>query len=80
MYKINDLLDLSHTIAARLFDGLEYPWEALPAIKGFILALGPTLPEDEFDRRGFLTFWREWRRRRGGSALRQECAQEKSNG
>ena len=49
MYKINDLLDLSHTIAARLFDGLEYPWEALPSIKGFILALGPTLPEDEFD-------------------------------
>ena len=49
MYKINDLLDLRHTIAARLFDGLEYPWEALPAIKGFILALGPTLPEDEFD-------------------------------
>lgn len=49
MYKINDLLDLSHTIAARLFDGLEYPWEALPSIKDFILALGPTLPEDEFD-------------------------------
>ena len=49
MYKINDLLDLRHTIAARLFDGLEYPWEALPAIKGFILALGPTLPEAEFD-------------------------------
>ncbi|MGI5883509.1 MAG: hypothetical protein ACOX83_00925 [Candidatus Spyradocola sp.] len=23
------------------------------------------LPEDEFDRRGYETFWKEWRRRRG---------------
>ena len=49
MYKINDLLDLSHTIAAPLFEGHEYPWEVLPEIKGFILALGTTLPEAEFD-------------------------------
>ena len=49
MYGIHDLLDLSHTIAAPLFEGHEYPWEVLPEIKGFILALGPTLPEAEFD-------------------------------
>ncbi len=49
MLKINDLLDLTHTVAAPLFEGLEYPWEALAGIKDFILALGPTLPEEEFD-------------------------------
>ena len=49
MYGIHDLLDLSHTIAAPLFEGHEYPWEVLPEIKGLILALGPTLPEAEFD-------------------------------
>ena len=49
MYKISDLLDLEHTIAAELFEGKEYPWEVLPEIKGFILKLGATLPESEFD-------------------------------
>ncbi len=49
MYKISELLDLSHTIAAPLFAGREYPWEVLDDIKGFILKLGPSLPPDEFD-------------------------------
>ena len=49
MYKIEDLLDLEHTIAAKLFEGKEYAWEVLPNIKAFILELGPTLPESEFD-------------------------------
>ena len=52
MIKISDLLDLSHTIAAELFEGKEYPWEVLDDIKAFILKLGPTLPEDEYERRG----------------------------
>ena len=52
MIRIADLLDLSHTIAAELFAGKEYPWEVLDDIKAFILKLGPTLPEDEFERRG----------------------------
>lgn len=47
--KISDLYDLSHTIAAPLLERFEYPWEALAGIKEFILELGPTLPEDEFD-------------------------------
>ena len=47
--KISDLYDLSHTIAAPLLERFEYPWEALPYIKEFILELGATLPEDEFD-------------------------------
>ena len=49
MYRIADLLDLEHTIAAELFRDKTYPWEALPEIKAFILKLGATLPEDEFD-------------------------------
>ena len=49
MYTITDLLDLSYTIAAGLFEGRTYPWEVLGGIKDFILALGPTLPEEEYD-------------------------------
>ena len=49
MIKTTDLLDLNHTIAAKLFEGKEYPWQALSEIKDFILALGPTLPAEEFD-------------------------------
>ena len=49
MLKIKELLDLSKTIAAPLFEGKTYPWEVLPDIKEFILTLGKTLPEDEFD-------------------------------
>ena len=47
--KISDLYDLSNTIAAPLLERFEYPWEALAHVKDFILELGPTLPEDEFD-------------------------------
>ena len=49
MYKTTDLLDLNHTIAQKLFEGKEYPWEALGEIKDFILELGKSLPADEFD-------------------------------
>ena len=49
MYKIKDLLDLTHTLAKPLFDGLTYPWEALPLISNFIKELGPTLPADLYD-------------------------------
>lgn len=52
MYTINDLLDLSKTIAAPLFEGKTYPWEVLDDIKSFILELGNTLPEDEYEKRG----------------------------
>ncbi len=50
--KINELYDLNQTIAADIFAGLEYPWEALPKIKEFILELGSKLPEDEYEKRG----------------------------
>ena len=49
---IGALLDLSKTYAAKLFDGLTYPWEALPKISEFIKSVGPTLSKDEFDQIG----------------------------
>ena len=49
MYKIKDLYDLNETIAAKLFDGVEYPWEVLANIGDFIIELGKTLPKDKFD-------------------------------
>ncbi|MBQ0098071.1 MAG: UDP-N-acetylglucosamine pyrophosphorylase [Oscillospiraceae bacterium] len=48
--KIKNLYDLSHTIAKPLFDTIEYPWEALPKIKDFILELGETLDSEKFDK------------------------------
>lgn len=49
MYEIKELLDLDKTIAAKLFEGKTYPWEALDSIKSFILELGATLSADEYD-------------------------------
>lgn len=47
--KIIELLDLTKTVAAELFEGKTYPWEVLGEIKGFIEKIGPTLSADEFD-------------------------------
>ena len=46
--KIKDLFDLEHTAAAEYLAGFTYPWEALAGISDMILALGKTLPEDEY--------------------------------
>ena len=48
---IDALYTLEETIAKELFAGLTYPWEALPKIKDFIIALGETLPEEKYERR-----------------------------
>ena len=50
--KISNLMSLENTIAAKLFDGKEYPWEVLPEIGKFIVELGETLPEDKYEKRG----------------------------
>ena len=50
--KTEMLFDLGHTHAAALLEKTVFPWEALGKIGGFILALGPTLPPEEFDRVG----------------------------
>lgn len=50
--KINNLYNLSETIAAELFQELTYPWEALPKISGFICELGKTLDKEKYEQRG----------------------------
>lgn len=50
--QITNLFDLSETIAADIFKGLAYPWEALPLISGYIVKLGNTLSSEEYDKKG----------------------------
>ena len=47
--KIEELLDLTHTLAAPLFEGKRYPWEILSPLKDFIRELGASLPKGEYD-------------------------------
>ena len=49
--KITNLYNLSETIASALFQGLVYPWEALPEISKFICRLGETLDKNKFEQR-----------------------------
>lgn len=51
-FMIKNLYNTKETIAAGLFEGLIYPWEALARIGDFIMELGGTLPTDKFDKRG----------------------------
>lgn len=48
----SSLLDFNQTIAKPLFDGVKYPWEVLPKISDFIIALGETLDPNEYEKRG----------------------------
>lgn len=47
---ITALYTLEETIAEKLFDGLTYPWEALPLIGEFIIRLGQSLPRDRYEQ------------------------------
>ncbi len=49
---IRQLYHLEHTQAKPLLETLIYPWEALPLIHDFILALGESLPQDEYTKAG----------------------------
>ncbi|MFQ6961023.1 UDP-N-acetylglucosamine pyrophosphorylase [Clostridium sp. D5] len=49
---VKELYTLEETIAADIFDGVTYPWEVLPKISSFILELGKTLDEKEYEKRG----------------------------
>ena len=51
-YRPDTLFDLSHTLAAPLLGRFDYPWQALPEIKGFIRTLGLTLSPDEYEQAG----------------------------
>ena len=48
MYRISELYDLSHTLAAAYLSGFTYPWEALEGIPHLILTLGNALDPDEY--------------------------------
>ena len=49
---VKKLYTLDQTIAKDIFEGVTYPWEVLPKISSFILELGKTLSEDEYEKRG----------------------------
>lgn len=50
--KISNMYTLGETIAAKLFEGAQYPWEVLPKISAFIVELGNSLDEDKYEKRG----------------------------
>jgi len=49
---VKENYSLDQTIAKDIFNGVTYPWEVLPKISDFILELGATLSEDEYEKRG----------------------------
>ncbi|WOC31953.1 MULTISPECIES: acyltransferase [Caproicibacterium] len=49
---IENLYDLTHTVAAPLLSKYTYPWEALSEIRAFLLQLGPTLSKEVYEQRG----------------------------
>lgn len=51
--KISELYqDLNQTLAKELLESKTYPWEVLPLISEFIVKLGSTLSEEEYEKRG----------------------------
>ncbi len=50
MYRIADLYDLNHTIAADYLNAFTYPWEALKGIRELILSLGSQLDTKDYDQ------------------------------
>lgn len=48
-FKIESLYDLNETIAAKIFEKVEYPWEVLSKISDFIIQLGNGLSKEEFE-------------------------------
>ena len=50
--KIENMYDLSQSIAGDYLSGFTYPWEALDGISNYIRKLGPTLDPDKYEQRG----------------------------
>lgn len=50
--EISALYDLDQTIAKDVFQGVTYPWEVLPKISEFIVKLGESLSEEEYEKVG----------------------------
>ena len=51
-YKIEKLYNLEETIAKKLLESFEYPWEVLPEIGKFIIELGNTLDKEIYEQKG----------------------------
>ena len=49
---VKENYSLDQTSAKDICNGVTYPWEVLPKLSNFILALGATLSEDEYEKRG----------------------------
>ncbi len=49
---VKNLFNLDETITKELLNSVTYPWEALPKISAFILKLGETLSEEDYDKCG----------------------------
>lgn len=49
MYKISELYDLDHTLAAEYLSGFEYPWQALKGLKDAVIGIGNSLDKNEYD-------------------------------
>ena len=50
--EIGELYTLEETIAGEIFHGVTYPWEVLSKIGDFIVALGNTLSEELYEKKG----------------------------
>ena len=50
--EVKSLYTLTETLAAPLLSRVTYPWEALPEIGAFILELGASLSEEEYEKQG----------------------------
>ncbi|MBD5476573.1 MAG: UDP-N-acetylglucosamine pyrophosphorylase [Lachnospiraceae bacterium] len=50
--EIGELYTLEETIAGEIFQGVTYPWEVLSKIGDYIMALGNTLPEELYEKKG----------------------------
>lgn len=44
--------NLNETLAKELLEGVEYPWQALPKIGDYIMALGASLSTEDYDKIG----------------------------
>lgn len=49
---IKELYNLEETIASDIFSDMIYPWEVLPKIESYIMALGETLSSEKYDKIG----------------------------
>ena len=47
---VKALFNLEETIAKDIFENVTYPWEVLPKIGSYIVELGSSLSEEEYDK------------------------------